>query len=167
MAACLPNGSPPSPPPTQPPHHHPPCPTTPNPTTPTHPWRKIGALMPDISWAPPHGLPIRQTNIISKSPFYCAIRNQINYNSAVLHFNWIDVNKFKYYQSRIFPAIWLVHRQFLQYVINGLTFFQYIISSGGSRISCRGGVDPLGGVWTSEVGAFWQKCVQKRKNLVP
>ena len=28
-------------------------------TTPTHPWRKIGALMPDISWGPPHSLPIR------------------------------------------------------------------------------------------------------------
>ena len=24
-----------------------------------------------------------------------------------------------------------------------------------------GGVDPLGGVWTSDVGAFWQKCVRK------
>ena len=49
-------------PPTLPtsPHHHPPHPTTtPNPTTPTHPWRKIGALLPDISWAPPHSLPIQ------------------------------------------------------------------------------------------------------------
>ena len=53
------------------PHHQPhPSnpPTTPLPThsphlilppTPTHPQRKIGALMPDISWAPPHSLPIR------------------------------------------------------------------------------------------------------------
>ena len=37
---------------------------TPHPTTnptppPTHPWRKIGALMPDISWALPHSLPIK------------------------------------------------------------------------------------------------------------
>ena len=29
-----------------------------------------------------------------------------------------------------------------------------------------GGVDPLGGAWTSDMGAFWQKCMQKRKNLV-
>ena len=28
-------------------------------THPTHPQRKSGALMPDISWAPPHSLPIR------------------------------------------------------------------------------------------------------------
>ena len=30
-----------------------------------------------------------------------------------------------------------------------------IIVSGGSRISHRGGVHPLGGVWTSNVGTFW------------
>ena len=29
-----------------------------------------------------------------------------------------------------------------------------------------GGVDPLGGVWTSDTGAFQQKCMQKRKNWV-
>ena len=34
--------------------------TTNTPTPyPTHPQRKSGALMPDISWAPPHSLPIR------------------------------------------------------------------------------------------------------------
>ena len=32
-------------------------PHTPQP--PTHPWRKSGALMPDISWAPPHSLLIQ------------------------------------------------------------------------------------------------------------
>ena len=54
---------PPHPPPThcpptyQPtPHHHPP--THPQIPPTTHPWRKSGALMPDISWAPPHSLPI-------------------------------------------------------------------------------------------------------------
>ena len=49
-------------PPHYPPHHHPPHhphPTTPYPTTPTYPQRKSGALMPDISWAPPHSLPIQ------------------------------------------------------------------------------------------------------------
>ena len=30
-----------------------------------------------------------------------------------------------------------------------------------------GGHGPIGGAWTSDVGAFWQKCVQKQKNLVP
>ena len=30
-----------------------------------------------------------------------------------------------------------------------------------------GGVDPLGGVWTSDVGAFQQKGMRKQKNLVP
>ena len=40
---------PPSPPPTH----------LPTPPSPTHPWRKIGALMPDISWAPPHSLPFQ------------------------------------------------------------------------------------------------------------
>ena len=25
-----------------------------------------------------------------------------------------------------------------------------------------GGVDPLWGVWTSDVGAFWQKCENER-----
>ena len=39
--------------------------------------------------------------------------------------------------------------------------------SGGSRISHRGGADPLAGAWTSDVGAFQQKCMQKQKNLVP
>ena len=35
-------------------HHH-----TPTPPPPTHPQRKSGALMPDISWAPLHSLSIR------------------------------------------------------------------------------------------------------------
>ena len=35
------------------PYHHP------HPTTPHPPMEKSGALMPDISWAPPHSLPIR------------------------------------------------------------------------------------------------------------
>ena len=55
---------------TTPPHytyhtHHPMTPypttthlTTPTPPPPPHPQRKNGALMPDISWAPPHNLPI-------------------------------------------------------------------------------------------------------------
>ena len=45
--------TPPTPPttPSPPPRHHP------HPTT--HPWRKSGALLPDMSWAPPHSLPIR------------------------------------------------------------------------------------------------------------
>ena len=44
------------PPPTHPthdpPHHHPPQEPSNHP-----PWRKSGALMPDISWAAPHSLP--------------------------------------------------------------------------------------------------------------
>ena len=42
------------------PTHHPipPPHNTTHPTTSPH-WRKSGALMPDISWAPPHSLPIR------------------------------------------------------------------------------------------------------------
>ena len=27
--------------------------------------------------------------------------------------------------------------------------------------SCRGGMDPLGGTWTSDTGAFHLKCMQK------
>ena len=48
--------TPTSPPPIKPPH---PTTTTPTHTTTTphlHPQRKSGALMPDISWAPPHSL---------------------------------------------------------------------------------------------------------------
>ena len=37
----------------------PPPPSPPTRPNPTHPRRKIGALMPDISWAPPHSLPIQ------------------------------------------------------------------------------------------------------------
>ena len=33
------------------------------------------------------------------------------------------------------------------------------LSSGGSRISRRGDMDPLAGVWTSDVGTFQQKCM--------
>ena len=33
--------------------------------------------------------------------------------------------------------------------------------SGGSRISCWGGTDPLGGAPTSDAYTFWQKCMQK------
>ena len=39
--------------------------------------------------------------------------------------------------------------------------------SGGSRISRRRGVHPLGGTWTSNMGAFWWKWMQKWKNWVP
>ena len=35
--------------------------------------------------------------------------------------------------------------------------YAYTATSGGSRISCRGGMDPLGGLWTSDAGALWQK----------
>ena len=45
----LPPTTTPHPPPTPPPTHHPP----------PHPWRKSGALMADILWAPSHSLPIR------------------------------------------------------------------------------------------------------------
>ena len=61
-----PSDPPTSPPPTPPLQTHPLNLTLPPPTIPTHhphptthPQRKIGALMPDISWAPPHSLPIR------------------------------------------------------------------------------------------------------------
>ena len=37
--------------------------------------------------------------------------------------------------------------------------YQYLLS-GGSRISHRG-------AWTSDMGAFQQICMRKRKNLVP
>ena len=30
-----------------------------------------------------------------------------------------------------------------------------------------GGRGPIRGAWTSDEGAFWQKCMQKRKNWVP
>ena len=30
-----------------------------------------------------------------------------------------------------------------------------------------GGVQPLGGAWTSNMGTFWWKCMQKWKNWVP
>ena len=40
-------------------------------------------------------------------------------------------------------------------------YFMQMHISGGSRISRRGGA------WTSDVGAFWQKCMRKQKNLVP
>ena len=30
-----------------------------------------------------------------------------------------------------------------------------------------GSVDPLGRMWTSDTGAFYQKCMQKGKNWVP
>ena len=38
------------------------------------------------------------------------------------------------------------------------------VISGESRISRRGGMNPLRGVWTPNVGTFWQKCMQKQKN---
>ena len=34
-------------------------------------------------------------------------------------------------------------------------------TNGGSRISRRGVVDPLGGAWTSNTGTFQQKCMRK------
>ena len=44
---------------THPTHHHPPTPPlTPPPTPTTHPQKKSGAFLPDISWVPPHSLPI-------------------------------------------------------------------------------------------------------------
>ena len=76
----------------QPPSHHHPNPTTIHPTHPTTPTlplptppiqplpshhhlppthRKSGALMPDISWAPPHSLPIQWTikhNLLQTKP---------------------------------------------------------------------------------------------------
>ena len=39
-------------------------------------------------------------------------------------------------------------------------------SSGGSRISRRGRRAPIGGVWTSDMGAFQWKCMQKWNNWV-
>ena len=45
--------------PPHPPHPTTTYPTTPHPIIPTHRQRKSGALMSDISWAPPHSLPIR------------------------------------------------------------------------------------------------------------
>ena len=47
---------------------HPLHPTTHHPSTP--PWRKSGTLMPDISLAPPHSLPIQQTNILFCVPVH-------------------------------------------------------------------------------------------------
>ena len=39
--------------------------------------------------------------------------------------------------------------------------------NGGSRISRRGGVHPLGGAWTSNVGRFSVKMYAKMKELGP
>ena len=41
------------------------------------------------------------------------------------------------------------------------------LTSGGSRISRRGDVDLVGGVWTPEAVTFQKFCMSKRKNWDP
>ena len=48
--------------------------------------------------------------------------------------------------------------------LRDLQMFDY---SGGSRISRRGGVDLVVGVWTPEAVMFRKFCMSKRKNLDP